>query len=391
MEQITVIFQKHDDSGDQSLSILLDDKLGEYREAVQTLLGLSDTIKYQFVLSRAGSETELSDNQTFREAGIKQNDKLVLYPLAVWQEKASKIPISQKHEPIEYESSTTELRYVSPQSVVSKEQWGLAGAGALVVIFVGFVLASLLKPNPPTTSTSSSPVAENPTSSNPADSITRSASPINPFESMRFPQPNCGDAMPTDPKDFPVNFYPVFVDYSESNLQIVTSRFCKDAYQMVRQDTNKEAIQVGSFTSFERAELFKAFLQKTFSSGDIGQPKRYERKEISNRSIAAPIRLSSTTERVSFNTGSTGATLYGKITTNQVKRYLLWCKSGQFITIQIQQGNVNVNVIDPDGRTIGTAMNGTFRWNGRLSSSGDYTVQVSAPKGSEYMLSVEVL
>lgn len=383
MEQITVIFQKYDDSGDQSLSILLDDKLGEYREAVQTLLGLSDTIKYQFVLIRAGSEKELSDNQTFREAGIKQNDKLLLYPFDVWQKKASEIPVPKKYEPIEDESSTTEPRYVPPKPVVSKEQWGLAGAGAIVLVFAAFSLASLLIPktNSETSSTSSSPVIENQSSSSPA----------NPFESMRFPQPNCGDAMPTDPKAFPVNFYPVFVDYSESNLQIVTSRFCKDAYQMVRQDTNKEAIQVGSFTSFERAELFKAFLQKTFSSGEVGQPKRYESKNISERVQAEPNRPSSTTERVSFNMGSTGATLYGKITTNQVKRYLLWCKSGQFITIQLQQGNVNVNVIDPDGRTIGTAKNGTLRWNGRLSSSGDYTVNVSALKGSEYMLSVEVL
>jgi hypothetical protein len=113
MEQITVIFQKHDGSGTQSLSILLDDKLGKYSEAVQTLLGLSDTIKYQFVLIRAGSETELSDNQTFREAGIKQNDKLVLYPLKVWQENNDRGSVSSQTKAvpvIDTVSSHTEIR-----------------------------------------------------------------------------------------------------------------------------------------------------------------------------------------------------------------------------------------------------------------------------------------
>lgn len=271
MEQITVIFQKHDDSGARPLSILLDDKLGEYREAVQTLLGLSDTIKHQFVLIRDGSETELSDNQTFREADIKQNDKLVLYPFDVWQEKANKIPIYNKDKPIKDKIYTTNTEPVKPKPIFSKKHWGLAAAGALVLIFAGFII---IRPNPHQPTTENQPV-----------------SPTNPFESKSFPQPNCGDPMPTDPKDFPVSFYPVFIDYSESNLQTVTARFCKDAYQMVRQDTNKEAIQVGSFTSFERAELFKAFLQKTFRSGDVGQPKRYERKETSNKSQAAPTQL----------------------------------------------------------------------------------------------------
>jgi hypothetical protein len=306
MEQITVIFQKHDGSTECKQKILLNKPLDEYREAVQTLLGLSDTIKYQFVLSRSGIETKLIDNQTFREAGIKQNDKLILYPLDVWQEKASKIPVSKKDEPIKDESIPIDTKPIPQKPVVSKEQWGLTGAGVLVVIFAVFGLASLLtpKPNPPTSSNPSSPSTENLTSSNPANSITRSTSPTNPFESMRFPQPNCGDAMPTDPKAFPVNFYPVFVDYSESNLQIVTSRFCKDAYKMVRKDTNKKAIQVGSFIGIERAELFQVFLQKTLSNADVGQPRRVEYKETSDKSLTAPTRSSSTTERVRLNKGS---------------------------------------------------------------------------------------
>jgi hypothetical protein len=86
MEQITVIFQKHDGSSEQPLSILLDSKLSEYREEVPSFLGLPDKLPYRFVLLKNGKA--LSENQTFREAGVKENDRVALLTLDVWQEQA---------------------------------------------------------------------------------------------------------------------------------------------------------------------------------------------------------------------------------------------------------------------------------------------------------------
>lgn len=98
----------------------------------------------------------------------------------------------------------------------------------------------------------------------------------NPFAKESFPKKSCGDSFPTDPQDFPVSFYPVFVDYSETNLQKINLNFCEDAYQLIREETGKESIQVGSFTSLDRAEAFKEFMIDKVGSGEVGKPKIYE-------------------------------------------------------------------------------------------------------------------
>jgi hypothetical protein len=183
MEQITVIFQKHDGSAERAQNILLDEPLSEYLEVVLTLLGLSDTIKHQFVLSRSGSETELSDNQTFREAGIKQNDKLVLYPLKVWQENNDRGSVSSQTKAvpvIDTVSSHTEIRdsetsfspnnqpqkYSSPPSsdVNNWQKPVITGSVIGVVIIVGLVATR--SPNPlPSSSPSISQAIPNSSSS----------------------------------------------------------------------------------------------------------------------------------------------------------------------------------------------------------------------------------
>lgn len=116
---------------------------------------------------------------------------------------------------------------------------------------------------------SGSPLALSPsTSPNNVDS--------NPFAQESFPKKSCGDNFPKDPKDFPVSFYPVFVDYSETNLKKINLNFCEDAYQLIRKETGKESIQVGSFTSIDRAEAFKKFMTDKVGSAEVGKPKIYE-------------------------------------------------------------------------------------------------------------------
>jgi len=97
------------------------------------------------------------------------------------------------------------------------------------------------------------------------------------------------------------------------------------------------------------------------------------------------------TERLRFKPGTTGEIVSGSISPNQVKRYILNCAQGQQFTLQVTQGTVNVAIVGPQGQVVGTAVNGTTTWQGKLPSNGDYTVEISAPNASAYEISLTVL
>jgi serine/threonine-protein kinase len=99
------------------------------------------------------------------------------------------------------------------------------------------------------------------------------------FTISSFPRSSCGDTLPENPNAYPVNLYPVFIEYTDNNLQLVTSKFCKDAYQMTRKVIGKKAIQMGSFLSRDNAEAFKNLMVKELGSGEIGEPRRIESKK----------------------------------------------------------------------------------------------------------------
>jgi len=96
-------------------------------------------------------------------------------------------------------------------------------------------------------------------------------------------------------------------------------------------------------------------------------------------------------ERINFDKNSTQTTITNSITTNQIKRYLLNCGSGQRMTLQIRQGNINMAIIAPNGQKIGNAVNGAPQWQGQLPSEGDYIIEVSARNQSDYTINIEVL
>jgi hypothetical protein len=101
----------------------------------------------------------------------------------------------------------------------------------------------------------------------------------NEFSQQRYPKSECGDKLPTDPNQYPVNFYPVYLQYSERSLNIVRARYCQDAYVMTRENTGIKAIQVASFSSRTRAEGFKEFIaQRVGASSEVGEPRRVESK-----------------------------------------------------------------------------------------------------------------
>lgn len=87
---------------------------------------------------------------------------------------------------------------------------------------------------------------------------------------MTFPLDSCGDKLPNDLTDSPVSFYPVFVQYTEKNLNKIQSNFCRDAYIAFREKNNRDEIQVGSFIGIERARQFKELLSQTFADVEVG-------------------------------------------------------------------------------------------------------------------------
>ncbi|NET09495.1 MAG: hypothetical protein F6K16_33280, partial [Symploca sp. SIO2B6] len=89
---------------------------------------------------------------------------------------------------------------------------------------------------------------------------------------FNFPSNECGDPLPKNKDAFPVNFYPVFIKYSENNLKDVRQEFCRDAYDKYRDGKEDKYIQISSFTSRKKAEAFADIMQNRFGSGEIGEP-----------------------------------------------------------------------------------------------------------------------
>lgn len=116
--------------------------------------------------------------------------------------------------------------------------------------------------NTPTTPTNFTPT--------PQTKITLNSS-TNEFDQLDFPQENCGDSLPINSAES-IKFYPVFIDFNDSNLQQVKAKFCEDAYRTTREDTKQPAIQVASFTNRNKADLFRDFMERKLGSAEVGQP-----------------------------------------------------------------------------------------------------------------------
>jgi hypothetical protein len=124
-----------------------------------------------------------------------------------------------------------------------------------------------------------SPLATVTPSSTPSPVQTSASQTTNPYENLSYPQLACGEPLPTDPRAYPVNLYPVFIAYSDASLQAIKTRFCADAYPKFREKKNIESVQVGSFLSINKANLFRDFLIKNrFSGVEVGEPTNISTK-----------------------------------------------------------------------------------------------------------------
>jgi serine/threonine-protein kinase len=286
--------------------------------------------------------------------------------------------------------------------------WIVLGIGSLLLLsLISFAANRVLNPTrepvgetpaeiPSATEPSPLPEEEIP-DEEPANSAESPAPDAeNPFASEDFPKATCGDAMPTDPAAFPVEFHPVFVPQENRNLRRIRAQFCEDAIAVTRKDTAERAIQVASFTSLERAEQFQQLLDEEFDNVEVGEATVYERSsedeppEEDASTQDAPPEVS--TERIRFAPGEVSTRLRGEVSENQLQRYLINCGRAQEFTLRIDNGNVQAVVISPDGAVLGSIGEAGSQWQGILPSTGDYTLEITPlERSADYRILVEVL
>jgi hypothetical protein len=92
------------------------------------------------------------------------------------------------------------------------------------------------------------------------------------FPLPETPQKTCGDPFPKAAAADSISFYPVIVEYSKENLDLVKKHFCEDALKHFGEKAKKDIIQVASFSSREKADEFKIKLAQHFSGVEVGDP-----------------------------------------------------------------------------------------------------------------------
>lgn len=207
------------------------------------------------------------------------NDEVVEFLVNKWMQSKTPKILGQATDAPEL---TKLAKFLNPSLWLAKNPWAFflsvgvvtwIGYSALGVAINGIreSIDILSSTSPERNSSSISPSPSNSTQA--PNTYTPSA---NPFESEIFPKPVCGDPKPTNPQDYPVSFYPVFIDNSDTNLNRIHAEFCEDARSVFREKMNKTSIQVASFTSTQRAEEFRAFLAGRLGNAEIGEPRVIE-------------------------------------------------------------------------------------------------------------------
>lgn len=82
-----------------------------------------------------------------------------------------------------------------------------------------------------------------------------------------FPADTCGDRNPGGAN----TWYPVYVNYSESNLSLVKNRYCHDALTKYRENVDLYSIQVASFLTLADAQKFAEIMRNEIGSGEVGR------------------------------------------------------------------------------------------------------------------------
>ena len=144
-------------------------------------------------------------------------------------------------------------------------------------IAMGLDVVSPSPTSPPSSSaTVTTPSGATNSSASASSSVSKPSS--EQIANYKFPMSSCGDPLPANPNDYPVDFYPVYLPDSEANLQLARSRFCNDALSKKRKDSRTRAVQVAAFTSKQRAIEFRDILNSETSGASIASPTTIQNK-----------------------------------------------------------------------------------------------------------------
>jgi hypothetical protein len=89
--------------------------------------------------------------------------------------------------------------------------------------------------------------------------------------SNNYPLDACGDKDPGSAN----TWYPVYVNSSEENLEIIHRNYCRDAFRKYRKEVGIESIQVASFIDRAKAESFAELIRQDFNVSEVGKPYVY--------------------------------------------------------------------------------------------------------------------
>ena len=96
-------------------------------------------------------------------------------------------------------------------------------------------------------------------------------------------------------------------------------------------------------------------------------------------------------QRVQIPPGQTSVQVSGQVNEGRIRRYIINAEAGQVLSLDLPSvsGPVTLDVRYPDGTPIPDAER-VLSWQGQLPTSGDYRVDVSSPRPSNYVLKVTV-
>jgi hypothetical protein len=160
---IRVTFQKHDVTASRTENISLDINLDDFHKAVQLLLRFPFGLPFVIVLNR--TKQKLDNYGTLKDAGIQDNDKIILYPLPIWNKEKHNFvhpysepkpletptviiidkPEKQKNTSIEIENNTVEFSPKVKKGVNFNLILGIMGLTVIGSFFISIYPKLLVK------------------------------------------------------------------------------------------------------------------------------------------------------------------------------------------------------------------------------------------------------
>ncbi|SDL46660.1 hypothetical protein SAMN04488026_10879 [Aliiruegeria lutimaris] len=117
-----------------------------------------------------------------------------------------------------------------------------------------------------------------------------------------------------------------------------------------------------------------------YKDGAIGELSVVEAADDGGGAMSGPgaAKPTTDTQRVRFDTGSTGAEISASLTPGSSTRYVLGAKDGQFLYVRVapKSGSLGYLIQNPDGSALLDFMTPDKEYRGQLWQSGDHVIEV---------------